>query len=137
MVSSHFHLLRAGAGCTTLKIQKTISVATNTLYFYPQIFLKSLKKQVDARLYALIRVEDDAIPGIVNTFIGLFKDTTLVLFIGLFDPLGLSNTIRATTEWNGIYWELFIFIGVLFFIFCFSMGRYSLFLERKLQRENR
>jgi len=78
-----------------------------------------------------------SIPGIVNTFIGLFKDTTLVLFIGLFDPLGLSNTIRATTEWNGIYWELFIFIGVLFFIFCFSMGRYSLFLERKLQRENR
>ncbi len=78
-----------------------------------------------------------SIPGIVNTFIGLFKDTTLVLFIGLLDPLGLTNAIRASTDWNGIYWELFIFIGLLFFIVCFSMGRYSMYLERKLQRENR
>lgn len=78
-----------------------------------------------------------SIPGIVNTFIGLFKDTTLVVFIGLFDPLGIASAIRATTEWNGIYWELFIFIGLMFFIFCFSMGRYSLYLERKLQREHR
>lgn len=78
-----------------------------------------------------------SIPGIVNTFIGLFKDTVLVVFIGLFDPIGLAGAIRASTDWNGIYWELFIFIGVMFFIFCFSMGRYSLYLERKLQREHR
>ena len=78
-----------------------------------------------------------SIPGIVNTFIGLFKDTTLVVFIGLFDPIGLAGAIRASTEWNGIYWELFLFIGVMFFIFCFSMGRYSLYLEKKLQREHR
>jgi len=50
---------------------------------------------------------------------------------------GIASAIRATTEWNGIYWELFIFIGVMFFIACFSMGRYSLYLERLLQRENR
>lgn len=78
-----------------------------------------------------------SIPGIVNTFIGLFKDTVLVVFIGLFDPIGLAGAIRADTDWNGIYWELFVFIGVLFFIFCFSMGRYSLHLEKKLQREHR
>ena len=78
-----------------------------------------------------------SIPGIVNTFIGLFKDTTLVVFIGLFDPLGIASAVRASTDWNGIYWELFIFIGAMFFIFCFSMGRYSLYLENKLQRENR
>lgn len=78
-----------------------------------------------------------SIPGIVNTFIGLFKDTVLVVFIGLLDPIGLSNAIRADTNWNGVYWELFIFIGMLFFIFCFSMGRYSLHLEKKLQREHR
>ncbi len=78
-----------------------------------------------------------SIPGIVNTFIGLFKDTTLVVFIGLLDPIGLSNAIRADTDWNGVYWELFVFIGLLFFIFCFSMGRYSLHLEKKLQREHR
>ena len=78
-----------------------------------------------------------SIPGIVNTFIGLFKDTVLVVFIGLLDPIGLSNAIRADTDWNGVYWELFVFIGVLFFIFCYAMGRYSLHLEKKLQREHR
>jgi general L-amino acid transport system permease protein len=89
------------------------------------------------RLIILPQALKISIPGIVNTFIGLFKDTTLVVFIGLLDPIGLSNSIRATTEWNGIYWELFIFIGLLFFIFCFSMGQYSLYLERKLRREHR
>ncbi len=78
-----------------------------------------------------------SIPGIVNTFIGLFKDTTLVVFIGLLDPIGLSNAIRADTNWNGIYWELFIFIGLLFFIFCFGMSRYSMYLERKLKTDHR
>ena len=89
------------------------------------------------RLIVLPQALKISIPGIVNTFIGLFKDTTLVLFIGLYDPLGMAGAIRATTDWNGIYWELFIFIGVMFFIACFSMGRYSLYLERKLRREHR
>ncbi|WP_071673060.1 amino acid ABC transporter permease [Nioella nitratireducens] len=78
-----------------------------------------------------------SIPGIVSTFIGLFKDTTLVVFIGLLDPIGLSNSIRASTDWNGIYWELFIFIGLCFWIFCFSMSRYSQWLERKLHTGHR
>jgi len=78
-----------------------------------------------------------SIPGIVNTFIGLFKDTTLVVFVGLRDPLGLTNAIRATPEWNGIYWELYIFVALLFFTFCFFMSRYSMYLERKLQTDRR
>ena len=78
-----------------------------------------------------------SIPGIVNTFIGLFKDTTLVVFIGLLDPVGLSNAIRASTDWQGIYWELFIFIGAVFFIFCFGMSRYSMYLERRLRTDHR
>ena len=78
-----------------------------------------------------------SIPGIVNTFIGLFKDTTLVVFIGLLDPIGFSNSIRASTDWNGIYWELFVFIGVMFWICCFSMSRYSQYLERKLRTDHR
>jgi general L-amino acid transport system permease protein len=89
------------------------------------------------RLIILPQALKISIPGIVNTFIGLFKDTTLVVFIGLRDPLGLTNTIRATGEWNGIYWELYIFVGLLFFIFCFFMSRYSLYLERKLQTDHR
>ena len=89
------------------------------------------------RLIILPQALKISIPGIVNTFIGLFKDTTLVVFIGLLDPIGLSNAIRASTDWQGVYWEIFVFIGLMFFIFCFSMGRYSLYLEKKLQREHR
>ncbi|PIE10120.1 MAG: amino acid ABC transporter permease [Rhodobacterales bacterium] len=89
------------------------------------------------RMIVLPQALKISIPGIVNTFIGLFKDTTLVVFIGLLDPIGFTNSIRASTDWNGVYWELFVFIGLMFFIFCFSMGRYSLFLEKKLQREHR
>ncbi len=78
-----------------------------------------------------------SIPGIVSTFIGVFKDTTLVSIIGLLDPLGLTNAIRADTNWNGIVWELYGFIALLFFVFCFSMSRYSMYLERKLQTGHR
>ncbi|WP_417243586.1 amino acid ABC transporter permease [Celeribacter sp.] len=77
-----------------------------------------------------------SIPGIVNTFIGLFKDTTLVMFIGIFDMLGLSNAIRANSAWNGIYWELFIFIGLVFWASCFAMSQYSQWLERKLRTDH-
>nr|WP_306737212.1 amino acid ABC transporter permease [Marimonas arenosa] len=73
-----------------------------------------------------------SIPGIVSTFIGLFKDTTLVSIIGLLDPLGLSNNIRADAAWNGVVWEIYGFIALMFFVFCFSMSRYSMYLERKL-----
>ncbi len=89
------------------------------------------------RLIILPQALKISIPGIVSSFIGLFKDTTLVAFIGLLDPIGLSNAIRASSEWNGIYWELFIFIGACFWIFCFSMSRYSQWLERKLHTGHR
>ncbi len=89
------------------------------------------------RLIILPQALKISIPGIVNTFIGLFKDTTLVVFIGLRDPLGLTNAIRATSEWNGIYWELYIFVGALFFVFCFFMSRYSMYLERRLRTDHR
>ena len=77
-----------------------------------------------------------SIPNIVSTFIGLFKDSVLVSIIGLLDPLGLSNAIRADAAWNGIVWELYAFIAFMFFIFCFSMSRYSMYLERKLQTDH-
>ncbi len=74
-----------------------------------------------------------SIPGIVSTFIGLFKDTTLVSIISLFDMLGFAKAIQANAEWQGIVWELYVFIAFVFWIFCFSMSRYSMYLERKLQ----
>jgi general L-amino acid transport system permease protein len=77
-----------------------------------------------------------SIPGIVSTFIGLFKDTTLVSIIGLLDPIGLSNAIRADSNWNGIVWELYGFIALLFFVFTFLMSRYSMYLERRLRTDH-
>lgn len=72
------------------------------------------------------------IPGIVNTFIALFKDTSLVIIIGLFD---LLNSIKqATTDpaWLGMATEGYVFAALIFWIFCFGMSRYSQHLERKL-----
>ncbi|AUH66021.1 amino acid ABC transporter permease [Paracoccus zhejiangensis] len=90
------------------------------------------------RLIILPQALKISIPGIVSTFIGMFKDTTLVVFVGLFDPLkGVSDFVRANFAWKGVYWEPFIFVGAIFFIICFSMSRYSMFLERRLRREHR
>lgn len=78
-----------------------------------------------------------SIPGIVNTFIGLFKDTTLVSIIGLLDPIGIMQPIRSDSNWNGIVWELYLFVGLVFFITCFTMSRYSMYFERKLDTGHR
>jgi general L-amino acid transport system permease protein len=72
------------------------------------------------------------IPGIVNTFIGLFKDTTLVLIIGLFELLGIAQAATRDPNWIGLSREAFAFVAVVFFIFCFGMSRYSQYLERRL-----
>ena len=90
------------------------------------------------RLIILPQALKISIPGIVSTFIGMFKDTTLVTFVGLYDPLkSMSDAVRASTSWKGIYWEPYIFVGVIFFIICFGMSRYSMYLERRLQRDHR
>lgn len=74
------------------------------------------------------------IPGIVNTFIGMFKDTSLVSIINMYDLLGIvkasfcdSNWITPVTPLTGL-----IFAGFVFWIFCFGMSRYSAFMERHL-----
>jgi general L-amino acid transport system permease protein len=72
------------------------------------------------------------IPGIVNTFIGLFKDTTLVLVVGMFDLLGIVQTASTDAEWLGLSLEGYAFAGSLFWLFCFGMSRYSARLERRL-----
>ncbi len=90
------------------------------------------------RLIVLPQALKISIPGIVSTFIGMFKDTTLVTFVGLYDPLkSMSDAVRANVEWKGIYWEPFIFVGAIFFLICFGMSRYSMYLERRLQRDHR
>jgi general L-amino acid transport system permease protein len=72
------------------------------------------------------------IPGIVNTFIALFKDTTLVLIIGLFDLLAIIQLANADPDWLGFDTEGYVFAAFVFWIFCFGMSRYSIALEAKL-----
>ena len=77
-----------------------------------------------------------SIPGIVSNFIGVLKDTTLVSVIGLFDPLGLTTVVLADMrlEWS-LLGNQYVFVALCFFVFCFSMSRYSMYLERKLRKE--
>ena len=73
------------------------------------------------------------IPSIVNTSIGLFKDTTLVVIVGLLDLLGIGRGALADATWMGLSNEVYVFVAIVFFIFTFSMSRYSLYLEKKLK----
>jgi len=79
------------------------------------------------------------IPGIVNTFIGLFKDTTLVLIVAIFDLLGQLRAAFTDPNWSTptTLFTGFAFGAVVYFIFCFSMSRYSMFVERRLSAGKR
>ncbi|MFP8965360.1 amino acid ABC transporter permease [Pokkaliibacter sp. CJK22405] len=72
------------------------------------------------------------IPGIVNTFIALFKDTSLVLIIGLFDILAIVQAALTDPKWLGFATEGYVFVALVFWVFCFGMSRYSQHLENKL-----
>lgn len=89
------------------------------------------------RLIILPQALKISIPGIVNTFIGLYKDTTLVIIIGLLDPLGIGRASLADTRWTGLSSEVYLFVAIFFFISCFAMARYSLYLEKKLKTDYR
>jgi len=79
------------------------------------------------------------IPGIVNTFIGLFKDTTLVSIIGLLDFLGMINLSHSDSSWATPVQAItsYIFCAFVFFLFCYSMARYSNYMERRLDTSHR
>ena len=72
------------------------------------------------------------IPGIVNTFIALFKDTTLVLIIGLLDVLATVQLAILDPAWGNVRVEGYVFASACFWIFCFGMSQYSIKLEKKL-----
>ena len=74
-----------------------------------------------------------SIPGLVNCFISLYKDTTLVVIIGLLDPLGIGRAVLADAKWNGLSTETYLFCALFFFVSCFAMSRYSLWLEKRLK----
>lgn len=77
------------------------------------------------------------IPPLVNTFIGFFKDTSLVLIIGIFDLLTAAKTAIVEPAWQGFSLEVYVAAGVIYFAFCFAMSRYSQRLEGELNRSTR
>jgi general L-amino acid transport system permease protein len=74
------------------------------------------------------------IPPLVNTFIGFFKDTSLVLIIGIFDLLTAGKVAVSEPAWNGFSTEVYIVLGLIYFAFCYAMARYSRSLEREYGR---
>lgn len=90
------------------------------------------------RLIILPQALKISIPGIVNIAVGLFKDTTLVSVISMFDLVGMiRGPILASTDWNGVYWELLGFAALLFFVVCYGISQYSQWLERRLATDHR
>jgi general L-amino acid transport system permease protein len=77
------------------------------------------------------------IPPLVSIFISLFKDTSLVVIIGIFDLTLAAKAALSDAAWRGFGIEAYLFISLIYFIFCFSMSRYSQALERRLQRDHR
>ena len=77
------------------------------------------------------------IPPLINTFIGFFKDTSLVLIIGIFDFLNTANQALVDPNWAGFPGEVYLFAAFVYFIFCYSMSRYSKYLEVELNKGTR
>ena len=89
------------------------------------------------RLIILPQALKISIPGIVNVAVGLFKDTTLVSVISMFDIVGMiRGPIQQSTDWISIYWEVYGFAALLFFVVCYSISQYSQWLERQLQTDH-
>ena len=74
------------------------------------------------------------IPPLVNTFIGFFKDTSLVMIIGVYDLLTAGKTAINQPAWNGFATEVYLVLGGIYFVFCFAMSKYSRGLERDFAR---
>ena len=75
------------------------------------------------------------IPGIANTFLALVKDTPLILVVGLLELVGMIDMAKSNPDWLGFATEGYIFAGIVFWIICYSMSRYSQFLERKYKTD--
>lgn len=77
-----------------------------------------------------------SIPNLVGSFISLFKDTTLVLIIGLFDVLAMVTLTTSDSNWLGFEIEGYVFVTMIYWVFCFSMSQYSKSVERKYNTEH-
>ena len=75
------------------------------------------------------------VPSIVNTFIGAFKDTSLVTIVSLYELTGaMGLALNSDADWRPFKIEAYLFIAAIYFAFCFSMSRYSLWVEKQVNK---
>ena len=86
------------------------------------------------RLIVLPQALAMVIPPLVNSFIGTFKNTSLVVIIGLIDLIGAANAALTDANWRGYSVEAYLFIAAIYWSFCFFMSRYSQMLEREFNK---
>ena len=86
------------------------------------------------RLIVLPQALAMVIPPLVNNFIGSFKNTSLVIIIGLFDLLNTAKTALTDPNWQGFAAESYVFVAAIYWSFCFFMSRYSQMLEREFNK---
>jgi general L-amino acid transport system permease protein len=77
-----------------------------------------------------------SIPNIVGSFIALFKDTTLVLIIGIFDMLAIAGLATSDTDWLGRKTEGLVFVAMVIWVLLYLMSRYSKTLEKRFNTEH-
>lgn len=91
-----------------------------------------LNKPLVILLIVLPQALRAVIPAIVGQFIGLFKDTSLLSLFGILELVGISRTVLANPAYSGRYAEVYVFIGVIYWVFCYSMSLASRKLEQTL-----
>ena len=75
------------------------------------------------------------VPGIMNSFIAIFKDTSLVIIVSLYELTGsLKIALSSDSDWRAFHIEGYLFIAAIYFLFCFSMSRYSAWVERQVNK---
>ncbi|MAM56381.1 MAG: amino acid ABC transporter permease [Salinicola sp.] len=85
-------------------------------------------------LIILPQVLRNTIPPLLTQFVGLFKETTLVMVVGVLDVVGIAMSTTSAPEWIGRENEVYLFLALFFFAICFALSRYARYLERQLEK---
>jgi general L-amino acid transport system permease protein len=75
----------------------------------------------------------NALPPTINQLVITFKETSLIVIIGFFDILASGNAAYGTGEWSFAYFEVYVFVALVYFVFVFSLSRYGAYLERRMR----
>jgi general L-amino acid transport system permease protein len=134
-------LLRALIGITMFQVAYIAEVVRGGMQAIPKgqyeaadsLGLSYWQKMLQIILPQALKV---AIPNLIGASIALFKDTTLVLIIGLFDLLAMVHLTGTDNQWLGFETEGYVFVTFIFWFFCFSLSKYGKFLEVKYHNEN-